>query len=181
MKKLALMMAAHLLTIMAGLSITACNTTPTSPTLIPCQSASSVQASAALSKSVTEPSLIAPAKDNLNQGQAQQIQAALPPASQPQAAPRPTATSSPVTSLGQGVVVISSALHFTANRLDESDGGSPDELSKLVAHSSVIVIGTVSNSEANLVRIPGQSPSGSSGSSGNSKAVGNVYDVQVER
>ena len=73
------------------------------------------------------------------------------------------------------------ALYVTTSYLGDTEEGLSDDLSKLVAHSSLIVIGTVSSNDPSIARIQDQIPSDSSSSITNVQSVGNVYDVQVER
>lgn len=72
-------------------------------------------------------------------------------------------------------------VYVTTKNLSEPSDGSSDDLSKLVAHSPLIIIGTVSADEPSILRIQDQTPSDSSSSITNVQSVGNVYDVQVER
>lgn len=72
-------------------------------------------------------------------------------------------------------------LYVTTKNLSNTSEGSSDDLDKLVVHSSLIVIGTVSANEPSVLRIQDQTPSDSSSSITNVQSVGNVYEVQVER
>ena len=66
--------------------------------------------------------------------------------------------------------VVTHALYITA-----------DSLSELTAKSSVIVIGTVPNSEPDAARVQDPSSGNSTSSIANVYAVGSGYNVQVER
>lgn len=72
-------------------------------------------------------------------------------------------------------------LYVTTKNLSDTREGSSDDLSKLVAFSSLIVVGTVSAQNLGVVRIHDPTPDDSSSSIRNVQSVGNVYDVQVER
>ena len=72
-------------------------------------------------------------------------------------------------------------LYRTAKNLDNAPDGSSDVLAKLVAHSTLIVIGTTSDTEPREERVPGRLPSGPSKPDPNYTMIGNVYEVQVER
>ena len=71
--------------------------------------------------------------------------------------------------------------YVTPKNLITSSDSSSDDLDKLVAHSSLIVIGTVSADEPGILRIQDDTPSDSSSSITNVQSVGNVYEVRVER
>ena len=72
-------------------------------------------------------------------------------------------------------------LYVTTKNLGDTSLGSSDDLSKLVEHSSLIVIGTVSSAEPTVVSIQDDTPSDSTSTVSNVKSVGNVYEVRVER
>ena len=121
-----------------------------------------------------EPINVASANPDVNQTELSQPREKY--SSQPQAASVPShETPAPSAHKQAGQAVIAQPLYFTANLLEENSDGATDELSKLVAHSSVIVIGTVSNSDPDVVRIP------FGGTHTDMSSVGNVYDVEVER
>ena len=73
------------------------------------------------------------------------------------------------------------SLYLTTRNLKDTPNGSSDDLAKLVAHSTLIVIGTVPDKEPQFKRIRGKNPNDSTKSDQNVEAVGNVYEVQVER
>lgn len=72
-------------------------------------------------------------------------------------------------------------LPVTTKNLSNTSEGSSDDLDKLAGHSSLIVIGTVSDNEPSILRIQDRTPNDSSSSVTNIQSVGNVYEVQVER
>lgn len=71
--------------------------------------------------------------------------------------------------------------YVTAKNLDNAPDGSSDALAKLVAHSTLIVIGTTADAEPREERIPGRLSSDPSKPDPNYATIANVYDVQVER
>ena len=72
-------------------------------------------------------------------------------------------------------------MYVTARSLDNAPDGSSDDLSKLVAHSTVIVIGMTSDEDPREERIQGRDPNDPSMPDPNYATIGNVYDIRVER
>ena len=71
--------------------------------------------------------------------------------------------------------------YVTAENLENAPDGSSDALAKLVAHSTLIVIGTTSEAEPREERVPGRLPGDPSRPDPNYTMIGNVHEVQVER
>ena len=72
-------------------------------------------------------------------------------------------------------------IYVTARNLDNAPDGSSDDLSKLVAHSTLIVIGQTAPNEPREERIQGRDPNDPSRPDPNHATIGNVYDIRVER
>ena len=72
-------------------------------------------------------------------------------------------------------------IYVTARSLDNAPDGSSDDLSKLVVHSELIVIGTTSDQDPREERIQGRGPNDSSRADPNFATIGNVYDMRIER
>ena len=72
-------------------------------------------------------------------------------------------------------------MYVTARSLDDAPDGSSDDLSKLVAHSELIVIGTTLDEDPREERFQGRDPNDASRPDPNFATIGNVYDITVER
>ena len=72
-------------------------------------------------------------------------------------------------------------MYVTARSLDNAPDGSSDDLSKLVAHSTLIVIGRTASDDPREERIQGRDPNDPSRPDPNYATIGNVYDIRVER
>ena len=168
MKKPPLYIAARLLPIAVLLVVLACDVLPDDPTPVHVP-----EESAGGDQSATQPTPV-----GIPTVEARGTQAATPPTPKP-----PVATGSPQRSPvpPQAVAMPLQVTYVTANNLDETPGGSSDELAKLVSNSTLIVIGTTSDAEPREERIPGRLPGDPSKPDPNFTMIGNVYDVQVER
>ena len=71
--------------------------------------------------------------------------------------------------------------YVTTRSLDDAPDGSSDDLAKLVAHSTIIAIGTTADGDPREERVPGRLTSDPSKPDPNFTMVGNVYEVHVER
>ena len=72
-------------------------------------------------------------------------------------------------------------VYVTTSSLDSAPDGSSDDLSKLVAHSTLIVIGETPPNDPREERIQGRDPNDPSRPDPNYATIGNVYDIRVER
>ena len=154
-----------LLTIVAGLSVLACGESPSPAVATPSAAGqpdgggqTDVQSKVAGLLDRPTPTGVAAAK----------------------ATPTPRSQSrSPVPS--QVVTIPVQPLYRTTKNLDNAPDGSSDDLAKLATHSTLIVIGTVADSDPRIERVPDQTPSSPSSPITDVFSVGEVYDVQVER
>ena len=96
---------------------------------------------------------------------------------QVQAGPPPTATSVALAV----VATTTEPLYITTADLDNAPTGSSDGRGKIVAHSTLILIGTVPDAEPRVERIPGRILGDPSRPDPNWTTIAYVHDVQVER
>ena len=173
MRRSAPIAAVLLLTIAIGLSLPACGE-PLSPDVAipvpaPGQPSGEVQM-LAQSESASQPdqptSIGGAAED------AAQTQAGTPPTSGP---PARSSVPPQVTTMPMQVTYV------TAKNLENAPDGSSDDLAKLVAHSTLIVIGTTSGAGPREERVPGRLPDDPSKPDPNYTMIGNIYEVEVER
>ena len=71
--------------------------------------------------------------------------------------------------------------YFTTDDLDDAPDGSSDGRSKIVAHSTLILIGTAPEADPRVERIPGRLTGDPSRPDPNWTTIAYVHDVQVER
>ncbi len=177
MRRSALVTAVRLLPIVVLLAVLACGESSDDPTPVPAAASSGggdqTGAQVESAKQLDQPTPIgAAALDS------EQTQAVSPSTPGP-----PTATGPPSRSLvpPHAQAMPMQVLYRTAKNLDNAPDGSSDVLAKLVAHSTLIVIGTTSDAEPRQERVPGRLPSDPSKPDPNFTMIGNVYEVHVER
>ena len=165
--------AAGVLLIVAGIISIACNTEVGPPLPLVTVQVNNAHDSVTTSGQAPEAIDAATAEPDANQAGLMQLRVQHP-AFQIQTAPGLSAPAISVPEQAKPAVVYE-ALYFTANMLEESSADASDELSKLVEHSSIMVVGTVSNSQADVVRSPHE------GVNNNNVGVANVYGFEVDR
>ena len=79
------------------------------------------------------------------------------------------------------VATTTEPVYITTADLDNAPTGSSDGRSKLVAHSTLVLIGTVPDAEPRVERIPGRLTDDPSRPDPNWTTIAYIHDVQVER
>ena len=177
MRGSALVTAVRLLPIVVLLALLACGESSDDPTPVPAAASSGGgDQTGAQVESVGQ--LDQPTPIGAAALDSEQTQAGSPSTPEPPAATGPPQRS-PVPPQAQAMPL--QVIYRTAKNLDNAPDGSSDVLAKLVAHSTLIVIGTTSNAEPREERIPGRLPSDPSKPDPNYTMIGNVYEVEVER
>ena len=177
MRGSALVTAVRLLPIVVLLALLACGESSDDPTPVPAAASSGGgDQTGAQVESVGQ--LDQPTPIGAAALDSEQTQAGSPSTPEPPAATGPPQRS-PVPPQAQAMPL--QVIYRTAKNLDNAPDGSSDVLAKLVAHSTLIVIGTTSDAEPRVERIPGRLPSDPSKPDPNYTMIGNVYEVEVER
>ena len=96
---------------------------------------------------------------------------------QAQAGPPPTATPLTLTV----VATTTEPVYITTADLDNAPTGSSDGRSKIVAHSTLVLIGNIPDAEPRVERIPGRLTDDPARSDSHWTTLAYVHDVQVER
>ena len=177
MRRFASVTAVLVLPIVAVLSVFACDDSPTAPTPVPAvEQQDGGDQTGIQTESVKQPNQ--PTPDGAPASATPQPQAGSPPTPEP-----PTVTGPPQRSPAppQVVTMPIQPLYYTTKYLDNAPDGSSDDLAKLVAHSTLIVIGTTADSEPREESIPGRLPSDPSKPDPNYATISNVYEVRVDR
>lgn len=97
------------------------------------------------------------------------------------AIPTPVFRATPTPSNLKVVATTTEPTYITTADLDNAPTGSSDGRAKIVAHSTLILIGTVRDADPRAERIPGQLTGDPSGPDPNWTTIAYVHDVQVER
>ena len=108
----------------------------------------------------------------------QQVQAIQEPTVPPVGLVPPPSPTAPVLTV---VATTTEPVYITTADLDKAPTGSSDGRSKIVAHSTLVLIGTVPDAEPRVVRISGRIPGDPSRPDPNWTTLAYVHDVQVER
>ncbi len=95
--------------------------------------------------------------------------------------PDPVLTATPATLDLTVVATTTEPVYITTADLDNAPTGSSDGRSKIVAHSTLVLIGTVPDAEPRVERIPGRLTNDPSRLDPNWTTIAYVHDVQVER